>query len=306
VHVRTSGFVEHVAVGQSGVTVKRGQNLFSMYSPELFQAQSELLALRGFSQAAPREDASGPGVSTETTAVLGAGTNRAVEAARLKLELLGMSKPTIDQVLSSGKPARSLGVSAPLAGVVTRKDVVLGSFVTPERVLYEITDLSKLYVVADLFQREASHVQVGTEGTFVPTNRPELRVTGKVDLVYPEVKPETRTTRVRMQIDNRELGLLPGQYGVLELASAAAHVLVVPRDALIDTGKETYVFVQTGPGRFAPRIVEVVSRAGNEVSVSSGVFQGELVVSGAAFLIDSESRLRASLMTPAPAPTHRH
>jgi Cu(I)/Ag(I) efflux system membrane fusion protein len=277
VHVRAAGFVEGISVRETGVGVKAGQALVSVYSPEIYQAQSELLATKDWSLL-PDAAQSSHG-----------------EAARRKLELLGVSSKTADKVIASGKPFRAIGVSAPISGVITKKNVVLGSYVTPEMALYEIVDLSKVYVVADIFQQSMGRVPLGTMGRFTSANRRDVVADAKVDLVYPQVNLEARTTRVRMQVQNSKLGLLPGEYGFVEFSSPQQTVLTVPRDAIVDTGEHVYVFVEDQPGHFTPKTVEVGAELADMVEVIAGVSKGDKVVSGATFLIDSESRLQASL-----------
>lgn len=275
VHVRAPGFVEHIAVRETGVRVRRGQNLLSVYSPEIYQAQSELLAIKDW-------PALGEGKSSG-------------DRAKKKLELLGMSKRSVDQLVAKGEPMRTVGVSSPIAGYVSKKNVVLGSYVTPETTLYEIVDLEKVYVIANVFQRDLASVKLGGEGAFSAPGL-EKPVVAKVDLVYPKVDADARTTRVRFSVKNPDLTLRPGQFGWVEIAGSARTVVAVPRDALIDTGLERYVFVETGPGKFSPRRVEVGSELGSDrIELRAGVHPGERVVSGATFLIDSESRLKASL-----------
>lgn len=286
VHVRAAGFVEGIAVGQTGVRVKSGQLLLSVYSPEIYQAQAELLA-------------------TQRWPVLGEPAQARDAGARRKLELLGVSSKVADRVLVENKPFRTTGVSAPIAGFVTKKNVVLGSFVTPEMALYEIVDLSKVYVVADLYQGDASAVKVGTEGVFRSNRHPEP-VAATVDLVYPQMNVQSRTVRVRMTLKNDALTLVPGDYGLVEFGVTAGRSVIVPTDAVIDTGRAQYVFVEVSPGTYAPRTVEIVGEVEQGFEVRAGLTPGETVVSGATFLIDSESRLRASLSrstssTPSPA-----
>jgi len=275
VHVRAAGFVESIAVRETGVRVRRGQNLLSVYSPDVYQAQSELLAVKDW----PALDA---GKSSG-------------ERARRKLELLGMSKSAIDQLLKKGEPMRTIGIGAPIAGYVTKKNVVLGSYVAPENALYEIVDLSKVYVVANVYQRDLGSVKLGHEGTFTAPGL-SAPVVAKVDLVYPQVEADARTTRVRFSVKNADMALRPGQLGWVEIKQPSRTVVAVPRDALIDTGLERYVFVEEAPGRFSPKSVEVGAEVGTDrIELTAGVRPNERVVSGATFLIDSESRLRASL-----------
>ncbi len=275
VHVRAPGFVEHIAVRETGVRVRRGQNLLSVYSPEVYQAQSELLAVKDW-------PALGEGKSSG-------------DRTKKKLELLGMSRGAIDQLLKKGEPMRAVGVGSPIAGYVTKKNAVLGSYVSPETVLYEIVDLSKVYVVASVFQRDFGVIKLGEEGSFSAPGMAAPAV-AKVDLIYPKVESEARTTRVRLQVKNPDMALRPGQYGWVEFKQVSRTVVAVPRDALIDTGLYRYVFVEESAGRFSPRSVEVGAELGTDrIELISGVRPNERVVSGATFLIDSESRLKASL-----------
>ena len=193
-------------------------------------------------------------------------------------------------------------VTAPRRGFVTKKNVVQGSYVVPETTLYEIQDLSTVWVVADVFLGDASHVAIGTEGRFVPTKDPERAATAKVDLVYPVVDKASRTRRVRLSLRNeRQRTYAPGEYGTVELALPSRKVVTIPRDALIDTGTASYVFVVEAEGRFVPRTITAsTSGDGDRVIVDAGLSAGERVVSGATFLIDSESRLQASVAAAAP------
>jgi Cu(I)/Ag(I) efflux system membrane fusion protein len=273
VHVRVSGFVEDVSATQTGVAVRGGQRLAGIYSPELYQAQTELLTARQWSN--------------------GDGGTRAGDAARLKLALLGMSDGDIGRVIDKGEPIRAVPIYAPQGGVISKKNVVLGSYVTPETTLYEIQDLSRVYVIAEVFEPDVRSLRVGTEGRFVSAKQPNV-VTAKVDLIYPTLNLEARTTRVRMQIQNKDPHFSPGEYGTVEFALPKRTALVVPRDAIVDTGTATYVFVVESEGRFLPRAVSIGKSRGEDVVVDAGLATGDRVVSGATFLVDSESRLQAS------------
>lgn len=274
VHVRASGFVEQISVTQTGVAVRGGQVLVGIYSPELYQAQTEFLTAWQWGR--------------------GDGGTRAGDAARLKLRLLGMSDRDVDRVIEKGEPMRAVLIYAPQGGVVSKKNVVLGSYVTPETALYEIQDLSHVYVVADVLQPDVGGLRVGVEGRFASATEPAAVAIAKVDLIYPTIGVETRTTRVRMQIQNKGQRFAPGEYGTVEFALPKRVVLVVPRDAVVDSGMATYVFVDEGHGRFSPRSVSIGQAFGEDVAIDAGIDAGERVVSGATFLIDSESRLQAS------------
>lgn len=284
VHVRSAGFVERIAVKDSGVRVKRGQELVAVYSPELFQAQSELLLAKSWGTAGRGE--------------------AALEQAQSKLELLGMSRAQIAAVLAKNEAVRAIAVSAPISGNVITKNVVLGSYVTPDVVLYEIVDLSSVYLVADVYERDLSQLTLGSKGRFFAPGRPSPVASVQIDLVYPSVASDVRARRVRMLLDNPEAALAPGQSGFVEFDVPAqrAGAVWIPRDALVDTGLATYVFIDEGGGRYAPRAVVVGSEQPERIEVVRGLTGGERVVSGATFLIDSESRLRAAL-APKPAPS---
>lgn len=275
VHVRSPGFVEKIMVNQTGIPVAAGQPLFALYSPEILQAEGELSV-----------------ASSWATSEKGAST---ADAARRKLELLGVSAGEIDAVARSKQPIRTITVYAPAAGYVVKKNVVLGSYVVPETTLYEIQDLSRVYVVADVFQRDVADLRKGDTGTFAPTLRPDAAVQARVDLVYPTLNAEARTTRVRLVVANpKDAPFRPGDYGTVEFAGRQRRLLSVPKDAVIDTGLYTYVFLAQEDGKFSPTEVVLGPDLGQRVTLLAGVHAGDRVVSGATFLIDSESRLEAA------------
>ena len=286
VHVRVPGFVETMHVDQTGVAVRAGQPMLAVYSPEILQAENELLA-----------------TSQWTGPDGGAPAGSPSSSARRKLELLGMSSAEVERVVAKREPMRAITVAAPHGGFVTKKNVVLGSYVTPEMALFEVSDLSKVYVVADVFLADVGAVGIGAEGRFVPSGHPERASTAKVDLVYPLVNAEARTRRVRMQLRNDATkAYAPGEFGTIELAVTARRGVSIPRDALVDTGTASYVFVVETEGRFTPRVVATSGSDEEHVVVRSGLVAGERVVSGATFLIDSESRLQASIAQAVQAP----
>jgi membrane fusion protein, copper/silver efflux system len=274
VHVRSSGFVEQIAVREVGARVKAGQQLLALYSPEIYQAQAELLALSKLS---------GP-------------NDPNLERAKKRLELLGVSPATSEKLAGSGSVSRTVPVSAPISGYVARVSAVLGSFVTPDATLYEIIDPSRVYVVASVPESRASEVKLGQEAEFSSADQRLSGASVKVDLIYPELDRAARAVRIRFSLDNPEGRILPGQFGRVQLALAAEPSVAVPRDAVLDTGRSAYVFVDEGEGRFRAAAVELGSvLPDDEIEIRRGVAAEESVVSGAAFLIDSESRLRAAV-----------
>ena len=273
VHARAAGFIEKIAVTETGVTVHRGQRLLDLYSPEIYQAQTELLAARGWSG--------------------GAGSS-AQAAARQRLELLGMSSAAIDRMLATGKPARTVALEAPAAGVVVARTAVLGAYVTPESALYELRSKSRLYVIAEVPAGRGEHLTRGDKATLTLTTRPNFSKDLTVDLVYPELDPAARSFRVRLTLEDSDLRA--GEYATVTFPLKPRRVVAVPRDALVATGESTHVFIDHGDGHLEPRTVKTGDLSGELVEITTGVDPGERVVAGATFLIDAESRLRAALI----------
>ncbi len=307
VHVRTASFVERVAVRESGVTVRAGQVLAWMYAPQLVQVQQELLSALGW-----RESPAGSGSSNTLHGVHvdGHHGDGLVDAARTNLRYLGMNGADIESVLSSRTVMREVPVRAPISGTITRRGAVQGQYATPETVLYEITDLSRVWVMAHVPDDVLARVRVGMEGRFLradedPSGPPRIV---RVRWIEPAVSAVTRSGRVRFELSNPGQSLRPGQRGEVRLALPERDAGVgpgvrVPRDAVIDTGLSRYVFVDLGGGRFAPRAVRLGRRVDESYEVLAGLRAGERVVARGAFMLDAESRLRAALATRAPSPT---
>ncbi|MCC6995935.1 MAG: efflux RND transporter periplasmic adaptor subunit [Deltaproteobacteria bacterium] len=284
VHARFSGWIERLPASETGMRVKRGQVLASIYSPELLPPQQELLA-------ALRWDASGAAAPPRT----GHMTAGLAEAARGRLRILGLSEATIKTIERTGEPVRTVDVIAPAAGTITRRGAALGLYVQPGTELYQLADLSRVWVMADIYEYELDRVHVGQSATVSFPSYPGEVFPAKVSFLYPTLDPDTRTMRARLEVDNKDGRLRPGLYGEVHLTAPGASALVIPVDALVDTGEHQYVFVALDGGRFEPRLVEVGARQGDKVAVRRGVSAGETVVTTANFLIDSESRLRAAI-----------
>jgi Cu(I)/Ag(I) efflux system membrane fusion protein len=284
VHTRFSGWIEGLAVSTTGQQVRRGQVLASVYNTELLPAQQEFLAARRWSSS------SSP--SAGTTEGLAAPLE---QDARTRLELLGMSRGEIDHIAKTGKPSRTVAVTAPMSGYVVAKQAVQGGFVQPGTQLFEIADLSRVWVLADVYEHEIGRVAVGQRASVELAGRRGERIEGKVGFIYPALEPSTRTLRVRVELDNKDLKLRPGMYGDVFISVGDEQGVVVPREAVVDTGDHQYVFVAKEAGRFEPRLVRVGARSDDKVEVTGGLAEGEVVVTTANFLIDSESRLKAAI-----------
>lgn len=280
VRVRAPGFVEQVAVRQTGVRVTRGQPLAWIYSPEIYRAQGDLIAATRWSGGAD----GAPGGAAEMAS-----------AARRALELLGVGSSDIDEIARTGTPIRAVAVRAPASGYVTRYAAVLGTRADPSMVLYEIADLSSVWVVASVHERDVASVRAGAPARFTLSGARGEAMTARIHLVEPSLDEATRTARVRLVLPNKDGQLRPGQFGEVELELPAEEGLFVPRDAVIRTGEHEYVYLDTGGDRLVPRLVRTGLARDGQVLVLEGVAEGDEVVTRGSFMLDSESRLQASL-----------
>jgi membrane fusion protein, copper/silver efflux system len=283
VNVKVPGFVEQIYVDFVGKPVKRGEPLFSIYSPDLLAAQEELLlALR--TQERLR---SAGGLANDGEAL--------VQAAYRKLELWDIPRSEIDRLMATRKPLKAVALYSPIAGVVTKKDVVQGMRLDAGAMPYEITDLSQVWVLADVYESELRHVKVGMAAELTLRAFPGRTFQGRVAFLDPILDPATRTAKVRLIFPNATGELRPEMFGEVILRGVPRQALRIPVDAVIHSGTESYLFASLGEGKFEPRKVELGEQDGQVVEVTSGIDAGERVIGRANFLVDSESRLRASL-----------
>ena len=274
VHTRVSGWIEHLAVNTTGASVRAGQPLARIFSQELLSSQTEYLAAR------------------RTTAASGI-TSAVVASGRTRLAVLGMTPAEIDAIEQSGEPTRLVTVVAPRSGVVVNRGVTVGTSVDPSTTLLTIADLSRVWVFAEVPEADIPSLREGStaELDFPASGRPPF--TARVDFVYPTLTERTRTLRGRLSAANTRGSLRPGLYGTATFQLAGPHVITVPRDAVVDTGLQQHVFVAVGD-RFEPRPVVVGTQLANRVEIREGLQEGERVVAAGVFLLDSESRLRAT------------
>jgi membrane fusion protein, copper/silver efflux system len=274
VHSKLMGYVRKLHVNAVGQQVKKGQALYSIYSQDLLVAQQEYLRARKFS------------------------TDLA-DAARERLRLWDIPADQIRAIEQTGTPVEAIVVRAPISGTVIEKSIVQGHFVEPDMMLYLIADLSQVWVIAEVYEYELGRVDrkgtatIQIEGLADP-------ITATIDYVYPTVDRQSRTVKVRMIVDNKQGLLRPGNFATVELPAASGELLTVPDEAVIDTGFRRVVYVASGEGRFRPVEVEVGRRVGGRAEIRRGISEGDQVVVSAQFLVDSESRLRAT----GPGPGH--
>ena len=286
VNIKVSGFAEQVYVDYVGKPVRRGERLFTIYSPDLLSVQQEyLLALRtrkalGHGGMAGMGDDSG---------------EELVQAARRRLELWDIPPAEIARLERTGAPTKTLTIYSPMSGVVTKKDLVMGHRLNEGDMPYEITDLSSVWVLADAYESDLSRIKLGMTATLSLQAFPNRTFKGRVIFIDPILDAKTRTAKVRLQFPNPTGELRPEMFGEVTLQAAPRQGLRIPADAVIDSGTSKVVFVAVGEGKFQPREVKLGVVSGDAVEVLSGLQVGERVVTRANFLIDSESRLRASL-----------
>jgi Cu(I)/Ag(I) efflux system membrane fusion protein len=282
-NVKVEGYVERVYVDFVGRPVRRGEALFSLYSPALVAAQSELLlALK------TRRALAAAGT------LVGNGDDL-VSAARRKLELWDVPRSEIERLERTQEPSRALTFASPISGVVTAKKVVEGTRLMPGDAPYEITDLAMVWVMADAYESDLGRVKVGTPASFTLGAYPGRVFQGEVTFIDPLLDPATRTAKVHLHFPNATLELKPAMFGEVVLSVAPRQGLRIPLDAVVRAGTRDVVFVALGEGRFEPREVHLGGHADDQVEVADGLVEGQQVVTRANFLVDSESQLRASL-----------
>ena len=285
VNVKIEGWIRDLYVDYTGQFVKTGQPLFTLYSPDLLNTENEyLLALKTREQLQSSQIAD----ARERADAL-------VNAARQRLLLWDVSADQIHAIEASREAQPALTFRSPATGFVTDKQALKGAHVTPGQSLYKIADLSVVWVEAAIYEAELPLMRVGSRATVTLDAYPDQRFTGRVVYIYPYVDETTRTNKVRYEFVNPRGRLKPGMYANVELSMPSAIAVLVPTNAVLDSGKEQVVFVAKGDGHFEPRRVTIGRRSGDQIQIVQGVKEGEEVATGATFFLDSESQLRASL-----------
>ncbi len=285
VQSKIEGWIEKLHTNFTGQTVTKGQPLMEIYSPDLVATQREyLLARAGVDRMkeSPYEDA------RQMSSGL-------AEAARTRLKLFDVPESFVVELERTGQVRRTVTLNAPVSGYVTGKEIFEGTRVMPGMDLLTVTDLSRVWIDADLYEYEAQSVRVGQTAALDTVADPGGKMKGRVAFIYPTLSPETRTLKVRFEFPNPGLRLKPQMYANVSLDLHGVTGVVIPDSALIETGVRQIAFVDTGDGSFEPREVKVGVRGNGKAQVLSGVKAGEKVAVQANFLLDSESKLRAAL-----------
>ncbi|HEU4725434.1 MAG TPA: efflux RND transporter periplasmic adaptor subunit [Candidatus Eisenbacteria bacterium] len=304
VQLRVGGYIQKLHVNETGQMVRQGAPLLTLYSPELYQTELEYLIELG---ARPTEGAPGAGTASGHD---GAGPHEgsALSAGRERMKLFGVPEEEIARLERERTASTSLTLRAPVTGTVLERNVVDGQSVGADTPLFTIADLSRVWVLADLYEMDYGRVRVGDRAEFRVEAFPGRHFDGRVDFLYPTVSSDTRTLKIRFALSNPGGVLRPGMYGRAAVMAGSRPVLAVPTEAVVNAGENTYAFLARAGGRFEPRRVTAGRGDGEWVPILGGLAEGDTVVASASFLIDSESRLRTAIagLGSAPAAGHAH
>ena len=281
---KVDGFVERLLVATTGEAVRRGQPLFTLYSPELVAAQEELLTAK---RLASQVDPSAEEAWQSAQGML--------SAARRRLTYWDVPTAQIEHLEETGEVTKTLTFTSPVGGVVLEKHVVEGQRVTPGMQLYRIADLDQVWVEGDVFEQDLQFIRNGIQAHIEVSAYPGEHLMGRVSFVYPTVDVRSRTNLVRVTLDNPDLRLKPGMFATIFVDTDVGEpVVAVPLEAVIVTGERNLVFVLDDEGMLQPREVVLGAHAQEYVEILSGLVDGESIVGSANFLVDAESRLGTS------------
>ena len=286
IHTKIAGWVDKLYVDYVGKLVQRGQPLFTVYSPDLVSTQKEyLLALKARGQL-------GESQFEETRA----GAASLVGAARDRLKLWDISDDQIAELERTGEPSKTLTLYSPFSGVVLERNTFAGQYISPEMSTFKIADLSTIWVLGQVFEYELQNIKIGQQAQIqFPYGQSTRTLNGRVTFIYPEIDPQTRRAKVRIEFRNPGLEFKPETYVTVILKTAGGHQLAIPKEAVIDTGAKTYAILAHPNGYFEPREVRVGSPVDDYYPLISGLDAGDRVVTSAQFLVDSETNLQSAM-----------
>jgi RND family efflux transporter MFP subunit len=285
VHVKINGFIDKVYVDYVGQLVKKGQPLFTVYSPDLVATEEEyLIAKRGATS-----------LGNSQFKEISAGSQSLLRSARERLKLWDISDAQIRKLDEKGEVSRTLTFYSPVSGFVMDRKAFPQTSVTPDMDLYQITDLSKIWVNADVYEYEVPFVKVGQMADMQLSYFPGKTYTGKVSYIYPTVDPVSRTVKVRIEVSNPRFELKPQMFANVELKINYGSHILVPQEAVMDSGDKQYVFLMHEGGMFEPRTIQMGPKLDGKVAVLSGLQPGDTIVTSGNFLVDSESRLKSAM-----------
>lgn len=282
VSLKIRGWVGEIDVDTLGQLVEKGDVLFTLYSPELYAAQEELLSAVA-SQKAARSTSAPDRV------------DYLVEAAKQRLRLWDLQPAQVERIARAGKPWQYLPILSPTRGYVVEKNVVAGASIEPGARLYRIADLDRVWIEAEIYESDIPLVAVGDVVRIKLPYRPGWESEGRVSFLYPYLDDMTRTLRARIELDNQDFALKPEMYANVELEKPLGEHLAVPDSAILYAGDRRFVFVDLGEGRLKPKQVKIGRRAGDLVQILDGLREGDTVVTSGNFLVAAESRLKVDM-----------
>jgi RND family efflux transporter MFP subunit len=285
IHVKVNGFVEQVFVDFVGQMVKKGQPVFTLYSPDLLATQEEYLIAKRAQKA----------MGNSQFAEVAQGSESLLRSARQRLKLWDISDEQINKLDETGEVSHTLTFYSPITGFVTDRKAFPHTSVNPDTELYTIADLSTVWVNADIYEYEVPYVKVGQRAEMRLSYYPGKSWNGRVTFIYPTVDPVTRTVKVRLEFPNPNLQLKPQMFADVQLKLSYGNQVVVPQEAVLDSGTQQRVFVAREGGAFEPRNITIGPKLNGKVVVLSGLKPGESVVTSGNFLIDSESQLTSAM-----------
>jgi len=296
VNTRVEGWIEKLYIDYTGRYVRQGEPMAEIYSPELLATQEEYLNVLKWRRQKWADAGTGAMLARDAEAL--------VEASRKRLQRYDISEAQIRELEQSGKARRTLTIYSPTNGYVVQKMALQGMRVMPGEKLFDVADLSTVWIIADIYEYELSSIRVGETASISLSYVPGKEFKSRIDYVYPTLSGETRTARVRFTIPNPDGRLKPQMYSTVEIKINLGSKLAIPNDAVIDTGTRQIVYVDKGDGYFEPREVMLGLRAEGYREVLMGLKTGEKVAASAAFLVDSEAQLKG--VKPLEDAGHKH
>jgi len=273
IHTRINGWIEKITADSIGKALKKGDRLFELYSPDLVTTQEEyVMAMRQ-----------------------GRVAKEVADTALNRLRLWNVPTSFIERLVTTQKIQRTVSFDAPINGIITDKQAILGMYVTPDMQLYSLADLSRVWIMITLYEADLSRVNVGDAVNMKLPYDPTKKFAGTINYIYPEIDLNSRTVQARVEINNNDGFLRLGMFADIDIVKDLGETLALPVDAIIDTGMRSLVFIQTDSLVFEPKEIEIGPRVGGFVPVLGGLNSGDHVIINANFLIDAESKLQAVL-----------
>ena len=293
INSKVEGWIEKLYVETTGSHVQKGQPLAEIYSPELVATQQEFLtALKWKKELVTAKAETKQGASPELSLMLTKDAEAMLAASRQRLLLWDVSEGQIKSIEESGKTIRTLTLYSPASGFITQKMAVSGMKIMPGEKLFDVADLSNLWVIADIYEAELALIKVGDKASITLAYLPGREISSQIDYIYPSITAETRAVKVRLKLSNHNNQLKPQMFTNVEIKINLGKKLMIPESAVIDTGKSMVAYVDSGNGAFEPREIKAGLRTDGYIEVLRGLKPGEKVVSAANFLVDSEAQMK--------------